>query len=715
LPRIFLFVRISGFKRLSGDAQAGLKNMKTKHYLLAAVLLVRIATAASAAPFISEFWLAGKAQTTNDTPHYYQAGSFSVSSGALVYFKVIATGSFPLSYQWRFYGTNLPGATCSGVTTCTLGFPGTNLPAGDYSVVITDGSSLSVTSQVATLTVDTTFTKITTDPIVNTPDYALGGNFANYVDCDTNPAASTYPGLFVYNGLDNSSVPTVSSLYRNTGNGSFTQVTPYSIPPVSNQAIATSASWGDYDNDGYPDLFVTTFNPSYLYHNEGGGVFTQISTGDPVEDYANNNITGCTWADFDQDGFLDLFVTRFDPTFSSFCFLYRNNGDGTLTRVTDSALVSDIGSAVGCGFADYDNDGKIDVFICGGGGQSAPASFNRLYHNNGDGTFTRMTNASIGSIVTNLSHSGTCAWGDYDGDGFLDLFVVNINGERNFLYHNNGDGSFTQVTGQIVSNGPSGWFDIGNTPAACAWGDYDNDGFLDLLVTDSGNSEPFVNFLYHNNGDGTFTKVLSGSPVNEFSGSYGCSWVDYDNDGFLDLFASRKGGDGHALYHNNGNSNAWLTVKLIGTVSNRSAIGAEVRVRAFYRGTYRWQVRQISGGSGWLSHNESDAHFGLGDATNAETVRIEWPSGTVQEFHNVAPRQFLSITEPPRLLANTTNGVPQFLLKGGRFMQYDIQGSTNLTAWAPIETLTITNLSGLAEIIDPNTPADRKFYRAVSH
>jgi hypothetical protein len=146
-------------------------------------------------------------------------------------------------------------------------------------------------------------------------------------------------------------------------------------------------------------------------------------------------------------------------------------------------------------------------------------------------------------------------------------------------------------------------------------------------------------------------------------------------------------------------------VKLIGACQPLG-IGAWVRVKAFYRGAYRWQVRQITGGSGWLSHNELDAHFGLGDATNAETVRIEWPSGTVQEFHNVAPRQFLSITEPPRLLAGTSNGVPKFSLKGGRFMQYDIQASSNLVAWRG-ERHHHHQHERRAQINDPNTVGSR--------
>jgi hypothetical protein len=375
-------------------------------------------------------------------------------------------------------------------------------------------------------------------------------------------------------------------------------------------------------------------------------------------------------------------------------------------------LVTELGSSSGFAWGDYDNDGRPDLFVCGSRNAPQPLAPNRLYHNEGNGTFTRMTDPGIGSIVTDVGYGKSCFWGDYDNDGFFDLVVADTS--RILLYHNNGNGTFTRIlTGEVAN-------DTGVALAACAWGDYDNDGFLDLFVTDADNSSPVANHLYHNNGDGTFTKITTGSPANEVSNCRGCSWVDYDNDGFLDLFAARGDGRGNYLYHNNwrntANSNGWLTVKLAGTVSNRSAIGAKVRVKATIRGKIFWQLRQITGGPGFSGGNELQANFGLGDATDVDTVRLEWPSGTVQEFHNVTPKQIVTYTEPARLIAGIADGVPQFSIKGGRFTSYDIQASSDLATWSTVSSLTVTNLNGTAVSSDPGASGpDRRFYRAISH
>jgi hypothetical protein len=640
-------------------------------------------------PTISSLRLSGQPQTGYDSFHPY--ATFSVSPGANVTFTVAASGTMPIAYQWQFNQSDLPGQTNR-----TLVFAGVQLTnAGDYTVVVTNVAG--ATSQVATLTVDPSFLKIVAGSIVTDAGFSAGGTWGDYNN-------DGFLDLFVFNGALNGTAY-APFLYRNNGDGTFSKVT--GVPLVAFPVESYSACWGDYDNDGNLDLFVATTGQNFLYHNNGNSTFTLIAKGKIVTDVANS--FGAAWGDYDNDGFLDLFVGTFDLSAASHSYLYRNNGDGTFTSITNNILFTDRASSLGSVWGDYDNDGNLDLFVCGGTGHDGVVLRpNRLYHNNGDGTFTKIT---TGSIATDVGYSGNCAWGDYDNDGFLDLFVGNLKPVEPFLYHNNGDGTFTRITNSIVAN------DLGYE-SGCAWGDYDNDGFLDLFVSnrDIYGDLSVVNFLYHNNGDGTFTKITTGSPVNEFSDSWGGSWVDYDNDGFLDLFVARGDGRGNFLYHNSGNSNSWLKVKLIGTVSNRSAVGAMVRVRATIGGVDRWQLRQITGGSGCVGHNELWANFGLGNATNVNTLRIEWPSGTVQEFQNVAPKQILTIIEPPRLLASKrTNGVPQFFLKGGRGFQYEIDSSTDLLAWSSIGGLTITNLNGTARIVDTNPPAsDSRFYRAVA-
>ncbi|MEO8426497.1 MAG: VCBS repeat-containing protein, partial [Verrucomicrobiota bacterium] len=203
----------------------------------------------------------------------------------------------------------------------------------------------------------------------------------------------------------------------------------------------------------------------------------------------------------------------------------------TFIKLTSGNVVTDAGNSHGMAWGDYDGDGNLDLFVANAGGLN-----NFLYHNNGDGTFTTIT---TGSIVNDGGNSTACAWGDYDNDGHLDLFVANAF-ESNFLYHNNGDGTFTKITsGNIVT-------DIGAS-YGCAWGDYDKDGYLDLYVASSGGT-----FLYHNNGDGTFSKITTGTLATDVQNSASCAWADYDNDGWLDLFVAKGLNQTDILYHNNG-------------------------------------------------------------------------------------------------------------------------------------------------------------------
>ena len=536
-----------------------------------------------------------------------------------------------------------------------------------------------------------TFTKITTGVIVTDTGIAGGCAWGDYNN-------DGHDDLFVAS----SQVGGQNLLYLNKGDGTFTKISTGSI--VTDGGNSSACVWGDFDNDGFLDLFVTNpggdffARPSFLYRNNGDGTFQKIISGRIVSD--SRVSFDAAWADFDNDGYIDLFVGDYGENKSA---LYHNNGDLTFDPIAAGPIVNEGGQSVGSAWADYNNDGFTDLFVANGAG--SPGLNNFLYRNNGGGNFVGITS---GSIVTDGGNSLGCAWGDYDNDGFPDLFVANgfvLTIENNFLYHNNGNGTFTRVTsGSVVSE--AGSF------GSCAWGDFDNDGFLDLFVTQTFGKN---NLLYHNNGDGTFSQVTTGSLVNDGGSSRSCAWADYNNDGFLDLFVANFDDFGavppqaNFLYQNDGNTNQWLKLKLVGTVSNRAAIGAKIRVKATIGGNTVWQLREISGGSGWAGQNSLVAHFGLRDATNIDTVRIEWPSGIVQEIHDVTSKQLLTVREPARL---QVLGPGTFRVQSWKGMAFEVQASTALAQWSPVATA--TNLTGTLEFTDPDAVNHLgRFYRAV--
>ena len=607
-----------------------------------------------------------------------------VSLGADVTFEVGAIGSAPLAYQWRRNGNDVTDATNSSLA--ILNVHDTN--AGNYTVVVTDSSG-SVTSSVARLDILPAFSKSTLDIV---------GAGAAWIDYDLDG----YLDLVAASSLS----AFVNSVFRNNGDGTFSAVD--SPPLTTDMGYSLSVAWGDFDNDGLPDVFFgNAFGPTptvmnLFYHNLGNGNFEEISGGELGNEAGNFT---ATWADYDRDGFIDIFLANAGGLQD----LFRNLGDGTFIPATGTGLPPfqpEGGNGFnGVTWADYNNDGFPDLFIFGGFGGGGQ---NSLYRNNGNGTFTAVNQAPF--TTDSPGTSVGAAWGDYDNDGYLDLYIANGNFDsvqlRNYFYHNNGNGTFTKVeTGRIAT-------DSGSATTA-AWEDFDNDGNLDLFVTQNTGQSGFAsyNILYHNDGDGTFTRLAAHDLIADAGYFDSAAWGDIDNDGFPDLFVT--GATPSLLYRNQGNSNAWITFKLVGTVSNRAAIGAKVRVKATIRGNTYWQMREISNGDG-LAGNNLRAHFGLGDATEADTVRIEWPSGTVQEFRNVAARQILTMTEPARFQATITNGVPRFLINGGRNLQYEIDSSTDLRNWLQVGTVTITSLNGTAVITNPNpTGSDRLFYRAV--
>lgn len=316
----------------------------------------------------------------------------------------------------------------------------------------------------------------------------------------------------------------------------FQKVTSGEI--VNTQNLSNMSAWGDYDNDGDHDVVISSLDdscgscPNYLlfFNNNGEGTFTRVTN--TVITQQNIAGSGLTWADYDNDGYLDLFVCG---TINSRNKLFHNEGNGQFTLVTTGIIVNDVPSwSQGSAWADYNRDGWIDLFVAN------RFQSNFLYKNNGDGTFTKILS---GSIVNDYGSSRACAWGDYNNDFWQDLFVLNYDdGAKDFLYRNNGDGTFTRVLNQpMVMDEFWG--------SSCSWIDYDNNGYLDLFVTNTGGGQS--NRLYHNEGSGNFT--LSNSILNQTSNSYGFSWGDYDNNGLTDLFMCNRG-QINSLYINNGGS-----------------------------------------------------------------------------------------------------------------------------------------------------------------
>jgi enediyne biosynthesis protein E4 len=603
-----------------------------------------------------------------------QPKSQSASLGAVVMFRVTASSSGPAVFEWRQNQALLFGATNSTLVLTNV----QRSDAGDYAVIVSNNFG-GVTSQVATLTIDATFTKITTGSVVNDHGDSTGAAWGDY-DGDRNL------DLFV----SNFGTP-ANFLYRNNGDGTFTRLTAGDVGTGGRNA--EGSIWGDYDNDGNLDLFVAVglSGNDLLYHNNGNGTFTSVKTSSVVT--SGGSSRGCAWGDYNNDGYIDLFVANEKGQNN---FLFLNNGDGTFTRIISGKIVTDGGNSTGCAWGDYDNDGFLDLFVANNGEN------NFLYHNNRDGTFTKVAS---GRIVTDGGSSLGAAWGDYDDDGFLDLFVANAN-QKNFLYRNNGDGTFAKIAdGPIVNDVGYSW--------GAGWADYDNDGFLDLFVANGPPAGPGQNdFLYHNNGDGTFTKITTGSLVNDAAIGDGCAWGDFNNDGFLDLFVTNLNDQNNLLYQNNGNSNDWLAVQCVGRASNRAGIGAKVRLKATFAGKSRWQMREISGGSGYASQNALAAHFGLGDAATIDFVRVEWPSGVVQELKNVKPNQRLTIIEPAHIEtpSRLANGDLQFMIRGAKDLNYIVESSPNLIQWSLVAL--VTNLQ-TAIVVPKHLSASHCFYRAV--
>lgn len=410
-------------------------------------------------------------------------------------------------------------------------------------------------------------------------------------------------------------------LYINNKNGSFSRHTANSF--MKDTAISMTSSWVDADNDGDVDLLVVnnTRKTNVFYRNNNG---TLARDNTPAFTKDVSYYHGAAFSDFDKDGKPDVFLCNYFPT--RYNELYRSNAQGNYEKQTRNVIPLEANQSAGPSWADYDRDGYPDLFVPNGNGFK-----NSLFHNEGNGTFAKtasVVNADGGQSV------GSC-WGDIDNDGDLDLFVTNSNAQGNFLYRNNGAGSFTRVTqGAAVT-------DKGSSHG-CSFADIDNDGDLDLYVT----NDTKGSFLYINDGRGNFTRKTDELPALNFGNAMGHAWSDFDHDGDVDLCVATHSGQVNALFTNNGNQNQWLEIKLKGTVSNAFAIGADILVKA--GGT--WQLREVNAQSGFGGQSSYIQHFGLGAAATADSVVVKWPGGIVQTLANITAKQIVQITEPQSVL-----------------------------------------------------------------
>lgn len=424
----------------------------------------------------------------------------------------------------------------------------------------------------------------------------------------------------------------ISAIYLNNGNETFTATTLL----ASSQNNPMRHGWADYDNDGDLDLYIgATWNSNginELWSNDGNGNMT-LTTGSGATPNVAQPFEGTvSWADFDNDGWADLFIPRWNDQKNK---LYRNNGNGTFSDLTNTALTNDLAWTSGGFWGDYDNDRDQDLYVVNYQiGASTPGN-NDLFRNNGDGSFTKITTA--GPVVTLQQNGRSANWADVNNDGLLDLFVCNQFGQDQ-LHLNTGFGAFT--TQNIGATNHTSW--------SSNWGDYDNDGDLDLITIGFWGED---SRFWQNDGLGNLTDVTALHP-NIFptaisgSNSNGIIWADYNRDGWLDLHITQPDAAPDRFFENEQTTcRSWIEIKCIGQESNRAAIGATVRTKSVRNGMVLRQMRQVSAQTAATGNNPLLLHFGFDDALLIDSLIVEWPSGQTCEFGNVDVNQIIDIHE----------------------------------------------------------------------
>jgi hypothetical protein len=469
-------------------------------------------------------------------------------------------------------------------------------------------------------------------------------------------------------------------LYKNNRDGTFTDVTEKS--GLGRSGWQTGVCLGDYDNDGWDDLFCTFWGHNILFHNNGNGTFTDVTKKAGLTQPHGRWGTGCTFLDYDRDGHLDLFVCNFvklDPdnppsiTDAAFCqwkgvptmcgprglpgdtnLLYHNNGDGTFADVSEKAGILKPGPrfSITAVSYDFDNDGWPDIYVAV---DSEPSMF---FKNNHDGTFTDIA-VMAGCAYNDDGHEQAgmgLAVADYDCDGWLDIFKTNFADDTSDLYHNNGDGTFSDLS---FNSG------VGINSNYVAWGtgfiDYDNDGWPDIVqinghvypeIDKYNFGETFKNprLVYKNLGNGKFKDVSAemGPGITTRYSSRGAAFGDYDNDGAMDMLILNMN-DVPSLLHNlGGNKQNWIKLKLIGTKCNRTAIGARARV---ITGKHI-QMDEVHSGTSVMSQSDLRLHFGVGAVETIDAIEIKWPTTQkLEKFTQIKANQILTIREGDGIIA----------------------------------------------------------------